>query len=91
MGKIVKFPVTPPEKLGARKVRQRKKDKLEEYGQLNLFDPSRIISFHQTGNFFEEALTLDEQDDPRAAAASASWGGLRSCWACYSGGKAGGC
>ncbi len=64
MGKIIKFPVTPPEKLGARKVRRRKN--LEAYGQLNLFDQSKIISFPQKGNYFEEALALDEQGDPRA-------------------------
>ena len=66
MGKIVKVPVVLPAKLGARKVRKRKWQKLEEMGQLNLFDQLKIVSFQQTGNFFYEALNLDEHDDPRA-------------------------
>ncbi len=66
MAKIVKFPVTPPQKLGARKVRRSRKPDPEEYGQLNLFDQSRIIDFDRGDNFFEKALSLDETDDPRA-------------------------
>lgn len=66
MAKVVKFPVIPPKKLGARKVRKRKRDRMEDMGQLNLFDQSKIIAFQHAGNFFEEALALDERNDPRA-------------------------
>ena len=68
MGKVVKVPIIPPVRLGARKVRKTKRDKMEEMGQLNMFDQLKIVSFHQTGNFFFEALTLDEQGDPKAIA-----------------------
>lgn len=66
MGKVVKFPVTPPKKLGARKARRSRKPDLEEFGQLNLFEPSKVVDFHQGANHFEKALSLDEKGDPRA-------------------------
>jgi tetratricopeptide (TPR) repeat protein len=70
MSKIVKFPVsTPPQKLGPKKVRKRKRINLEDFGQLNLFAQAietRVISLHQAGKYFEEALSLDESNDPRA-------------------------
>ncbi len=70
MSKIVRFPVTQaPQKLGPKKVRKRKKVNLEDYGQLNLFNQAReirVISLTQAGNYFEEALRLDEKNDPRA-------------------------
>ncbi len=64
MAKIIKFPVSPPQKKGARKVRRRKPDP-EEYGQLNLFDQSKVVEIKK-GNYFEEALRYDEQGDSRA-------------------------
>ena len=57
MEKIVKAPLLSPVKLGARKVRKSKSDKMEEMGQLNLFDLLKIVPFQQTGNFFDEAVT----------------------------------
>jgi len=70
MSKIVKFPVvSQPQKLGPKKVRQRKRVNLEDFGQLNLFDQAmetKVISLHQAGKYFEEALSLDEKNDPRA-------------------------
>lgn len=66
MAKVVKFPIQPPQKMGHKRVKRRRKTDLEEYGQLNLFDQSKIISFPQSADFFEEALALDEIDDPRA-------------------------
>lgn len=67
MAKIVKVPVIPPKKLGARKVRKTKSQKLEEMGQLNLFDQLKIFTFQRTSNYFIEAVTLDEAGDPGAA------------------------
>ena len=66
MAKVVKVHIVPPVKLGARKVRKSKREKMEEMGQLNMFDQLKIVSFPQSGNFFDEALTLDEEGDPRA-------------------------
>ncbi len=64
MGKVVRFPVAPPEKKGARKVRKRKPD-LEDLGQLNLFDQSKIIAFDDK-TYFEQALAMDEQGSDEA-------------------------
>lgn len=65
MAKIVKFPIQAPEKKGLKKARKRRKPDPEDYGQLNLFDQSKVISF-TTNSYFEEALALDEMNDPRA-------------------------
>jgi tetratricopeptide (TPR) repeat protein len=53
-------------RLGSRKVVRRKKPDLEELGQLNLFDQTPQVSLTRESNYFEEALVLDEQSDPRA-------------------------
>ncbi|MFY0686080.1 MAG: tetratricopeptide repeat protein [Cyclobacteriaceae bacterium] len=66
MAKIIKFPISPPEKKGLKKVRKPRKPDLEEFGQLNLFDQSKVISIPETGSFFEEALVMDENGDERA-------------------------
>lgn len=66
MAKVVKFPLQPPQKKGPKRVKKRRKPDPEEYGQLNLFDQSKIISFPQSANFFEEALALDDVNNPRA-------------------------
>lgn len=70
MSKIVKFPVHQPPKLGPKKARRRRKPNLEDYGQLNLFEQAfkevKIINLPQHSDFFEEALRLDEMDDPEA-------------------------
>lgn len=66
MTRIVKFPVTAPAKLGPRRVRRIRRKDPEDFGQLNLFDQSRVISFPQGGNYFEEALGCDGIDDDRA-------------------------
>jgi len=61
--RIVQFPVNPPEKLGPRKVRKRRKPNLEDYGQLSIFDQlpeTPILPLPQSASFFEEALALDE-------------------------------
>ena len=69
MARVIKFPVTPPEKLGPKKVkRKRRRPDPEDYGQMNLFDgpakEGRLVSLPQSDSFFEEALMLDEQNDP---------------------------
>lgn len=70
MTKVVQFPVSPPAKLGHRKVQRRKKPNLEDFGQLNLFsqsdDNTKIIALPISDSFFEEALLLDEQADADA-------------------------
>ncbi len=70
MGKVVQFPMSPPAKLGHRKVRKRRKLNLEDFGQLNLFnqsdDNTRVVSLPMSDSFFEEALRLDEKHSPDA-------------------------
>ncbi len=72
MVRIVKFPVSPPEKLGPKKVRKKKNRKPdpEDFGQLNLFaqppKEGKVVSFPQSDSFFEEALILDEEGNPEA-------------------------
>ncbi|MEM6644439.1 MAG: tetratricopeptide repeat protein [Bacteroidota bacterium] len=69
MSRVVQFPMQPPEKLGHKKVRRKRKPNLEDYGQLNLFkkiDDTPVVSMPARGNFFEEALLLDELGDPAA-------------------------
>jgi tetratricopeptide (TPR) repeat protein len=70
MTKVVQFPVNPPEKLGPKKVRRRRKPNPEDYGQLNMFDQlpdnTPVVSLPKAGSFFEEALQLDEDGRPEA-------------------------
>jgi tetratricopeptide (TPR) repeat protein len=74
MAKVLKFHPDPPSerKSGFKKVQKKLNRSLEEQGQLNLFNresqPSeakqiKISSFRSP---FEEALVLDEKDDPKA-------------------------
>lgn len=70
MARIVQFPVNPPEKLGHKKVRKRRKPNLEDFGQMNLFDAlpdtTPMRSMPKADSFFEEALSLDERGDAEA-------------------------
>ncbi|NQZ78338.1 MAG: tetratricopeptide repeat protein [Ekhidna sp.] len=69
MTKVVQFPVNPPQKLGLKKARRRRKPNLEDYGQLNIFDQlpdTPIVALPQAGSLFEEALKLDEEGDEKA-------------------------
>jgi len=68
MAKVVKLGVqTPrPEKKGNRRVKKRRKPDLEDFGQLNLFDQQKIVSFARDDSFFDQALRLDEKGDERA-------------------------
>lgn len=66
---VIPFPSEAVRKFGFERVRQRKSNKLEQHGQLNLFGPpgGEIIPFPRTGGLFEEALLLDERGDDGAA------------------------
>ena len=70
MTKVVQFPVSPPAKLGHRKVRKRRRPNPEDFGQLNLFsqsdDNTKVVNLPTTDSFFEEALKLDENGNPEA-------------------------
>jgi tetratricopeptide (TPR) repeat protein len=71
VAKVIPFrnqddPGSKPRQLGPKKVRRRRKADPEDFGQLNLFDSSRQVHLTQSENYFEEALVLDEQSDPRA-------------------------
>ncbi len=69
MTKVVQFPVSPPAKLGHRKVKRRRRLNLEDFGQLNLFSQSndaKVVNLPTADSFFEEALLLDEKNSPEA-------------------------
>jgi tetratricopeptide (TPR) repeat protein len=70
MTKLIKFQPKTPSKFGHKKVGSRKRLKLEEFGQLNLFDQNnseaKVINFPLDMSPFEEALMLDENDPVRA-------------------------
>jgi tetratricopeptide (TPR) repeat protein len=65
MDKIIPFPAKPPSKFGF----ERAKKLREIPAQLNLFPsgPGRVLRLPTHLSPFEEALLLDERDDPRAA------------------------
>lgn len=66
MAKIVKFPA--PTKLGLKKVRARNSSRGKHPDeQLGLFDDVEVVEFPLVElSAFEQALLLDEQDDPKA-------------------------
>jgi tetratricopeptide (TPR) repeat protein len=65
MAKVVKFPQPTPEKFGFKPVRKKKTETGEKTKQLNLFQGGRVVKL---GNLsaFEEALILDERNEPLA-------------------------
>lgn len=65
MAKVVQFPQATPEKFGFKPVRKRKEGSPEKTNQLNLFSGGRVVKL---GNLsaFEEALILDERNEPMA-------------------------
>lgn len=65
MGKVVKFPIQPPEKFGFRPVRKKREAPPPKHGQLNLFQGGKIIKLNQLSPF-EEALMMDEHGDRSA-------------------------
>ncbi len=62
MAKVVKFPVSPPAKLGHHKAKKRRKKDPEDFGQLNLFKQvgTATVRSIEGESFFDEALKLDE-------------------------------
>lgn len=64
MAKVVKFPHPPPEKFGFKPVRKGKGPPSPNK-QLNLFEGGRVVKMGSLSTF-EEALILDERNDPRA-------------------------
>ncbi|MEQ9468088.1 MAG: tetratricopeptide repeat protein [Ekhidna sp.] len=69
MTKVVQFPVSPPQKLGPKKARRRRRPNLEDFGQLNMFDElsdTPVVSLPKAGSFFEEAIRLDELGEEEA-------------------------
>ena len=67
MAKVVKFPVPTPEKFGFKPVRKKKAARPEKHGQLNLFAGGKLVKLNHLSPF-EEALMLDEQENPKAKA-----------------------
>ena len=70
MAKIIKFPLESSKKYGFRKARKRSKPNPEDYGQLKLFQENpeaKIVQMSLGPGPFEQALLLDENEDPRAA------------------------
>ena len=67
MAEILKFPAQGA-KLGYTRVKQRARTAADHPHQLSLFPPpsARILSFPAGGSPFEQALMLDERDDPKA-------------------------
>ena len=69
MGEIVHLPLDSSPKYGFKKVKKRKANDLEKYGQLNLFKATpKVFHLHSQPNLFEKALALDEKSDPKAEA-----------------------
>src|SRR5262245_3865627 len=70
MEKVFQLHSTPPAKFGFEKVRKRKKGRPERQGQMNLFSArgGQVLHLPTNLSVFEEALLLDERDDPRAEA-----------------------
>jgi tetratricopeptide (TPR) repeat protein len=66
MTKVVQFPVSSPERFGFRPVGKRK-PRPGAAGQLELFTGGRVVKLNELTPF-EEALMLDQQQDPRAVA-----------------------
>ena len=65
MAKVVNFPQPSPEKFGFKPVRKGKESTSGKTNQLNLFAGGRVVKL---GNLsaFEEALILDERNEPMA-------------------------
>lgn len=60
MAKVIQFPLAAPNRLGNTVIRKKRKPDLEDFGQLNLFDQSKIINLQEGQGYFDEALRLDE-------------------------------
>lgn len=71
MGEIVQFQVKATDKFGFKRVsskgKKNRKQEQETMGQLNMFRPGKSVRLKPFGSIFEEALALDELEDPQAA------------------------
>ena len=65
MAKVVKFPQPAPEKFGYKPVRKKREGGAQGNKQLNLFSGGRVVKLSNLTTF-EEALILDEQENPKA-------------------------
>ena len=68
MAKIIQLQVKAPSKLGFKRASKDKKRDLEKKGQLNLFNQREINIHYLPSKYtpFEEALWLDENNNPHA-------------------------
>ena len=68
MAKIIQLPVKTPSKLGYKRAKRNKKKELEKKGQLSLFNQQEAQIHYLQSKFtpFEEALWLDENNNPNA-------------------------
>jgi tetratricopeptide (TPR) repeat protein len=68
MVKIIQLPVKAPSKLGYKRAKKDKRKELEKQGQLNLFNQQEAQVHYLPSKFtpFEEALWLDENNNPNA-------------------------
>lgn len=65
MAKVVKFPHPAPEKFGFKPVRKGRQGQSVKTKQLNLFAGGRVVKMGSL-SAFEEALILDERNEPMA-------------------------
>ncbi len=65
MTKVIRLSDDYSSKLGLKKARRKKKDDLEDHGQLNMFsqEDSKVIPFDMPKTFFDRALNSDEMGD----------------------------
>lgn len=68
MAKVLQFSPKPPAKFGFERVKKKRKESPERKGQLNLFAGrgAQVLKLPSDITHFEEALLLDERNDPRA-------------------------
>jgi tetratricopeptide (TPR) repeat protein len=66
MAKVIKFPIPTPEKFGPQRVRKKKDNGVEKFGQLNLFTGGKVIRLNRLTDF-EQALIVDDQGDRSSA------------------------
>lgn len=66
MAKVIKFPVQTPTKMANHRIRKKRRPDPEDFGQLNLFDQSKVIDLPGDKTFFEEAIARDERGDASA-------------------------
>ena len=71
MAKVIKFPFKSSGRFDLKPVRKRRASKLEEHGQLNIFqrtDKTRIVSINKGSGTFESALRVHDSNLEEASA-----------------------